>query len=121
MKKILVVDDEESMRLMLQDLLENEYTVTLASNGRDAERLMAKATFDLLITDLVMPEMNGIELVMAIKSKKPEQKIIAISGGGGITGRFDYLPVVELLGADKILAKPFQLNELMGAVKTVLA
>lgn len=121
MKTILVVDDEEGMRLMLQDLLEHEYAVTLAANGRDAERLLCKSTFDLLITDLVMPEMNGIELVMSIKSKKPEQKIIAISGGGGITGRFDYLPVVELLGADKILAKPFQLSELMGAVKTVLA
>lgn len=120
MKKILVVDDEESMRLMLQDLLDTDYEVTLASNGREAEKMLAKSSFDLLITDLVMPEMNGIELVIAVKDKMPEQKIIAISGGGSITGRFDYLPVVQLLGADQILAKPFQLTELMAAVKAIL-
>jgi DNA-binding response OmpR family regulator len=120
MKKILVVDDEEHMRLMLEDLLSAEYDVTLAENGRKAEALIAKTPFDLLITDLVMPEMNGIELVISVKNRMPKQKIIAISGGGGITGRFDYLPVVQLLGADKIFAKPFELHELMAAVKSML-
>jgi DNA-binding response OmpR family regulator len=120
MKKILVVDDEEHMRFMLEDLLSADYQVSLAANGREAEALIAKSSFDLIITDLVMPEMNGIELVISIKNKKPKQKIIAISGGGGTTGRFDYLPVVQLLGADKIFAKPFELHELMKAVKQML-
>jgi DNA-binding response OmpR family regulator len=121
MKKILVVDDEEHMRLMLEDLLSDDYLVTLAANGREAEALFNTSSFDLMITDLVMPEMNGIELVISIKNKKPKQKIIAISGGGGASGRFDYLPVVQLLGADKIFAKPFELHELMKAVKLMLA
>ena len=121
MKKILVVDDEAHMRLMLEDLLDTEYEITLAANGREAKELMANGNFDLMITDLVMPEMNGIDLIMAIKHANPNQKVIAISGGGGISGRFDYLPVVQLLGADKIFAKPFHLHELMAAVKLILA
>jgi len=121
MKKILVVDDEENMRLMLQDFLSSDYEITLAAHGREALTLMSKTTYDLLITDLVMPEMNGIELVISVKDKYPQQKVIAISGGGGITGRFDYLPVVELLGADKILAKPFELSKMLEYIKTSLA
>lgn len=121
MKKILVVDDEEHMRFMLKDFLSAEYEVSLAADGKKAEALLASTAFDLVITDLVMPEMNGIELVIAIKNRNPNQKIIAISGGGGITGRFDYLPVVELLGADVILAKPFELQDLMKLVKSTLS
>ena len=121
MQKIMVIDDEEHMRSMLKDFLGAEYEVTLAANGLEAEKLLAKSTYDLLITDLVMPEMNGIELVISVKNRNPKQKMIAISGGGGITGRFDYLPVVELLGADAIMAKPFELQDLLKSVKAILA
>jgi CheY-like chemotaxis protein len=121
MKKILVVDDEENIRFVLDELLNSDYAVSLAANGREALALIDKTAFDLIITDLVMPEMNGIELVIAVKNKTPNQKIIAMSGGGGITGRFDYLPVVQLLGADKIFAKPFDLHEVLAAVKATMA
>jgi CheY-like chemotaxis protein len=121
MKKILVVDDEENIRFVLDELLNSDYAVSLAANGREALQLAEASAFDLIITDLVMPEMNGIDLVIAIKNKNPDQKIIAMSGGGGITGRFDYLPVVQLLGADKIFAKPFDLREVLAAVNTTLA
>lgn len=121
MKKILVVDDEENIRFVLDELLNADYAVSLAANGREALEMTDKTIFDLIITDLVMPEMNGIELVIAVKNKFPNQKIIAMSGGGGITGRFDYLPVVQLLGADKIFSKPFELREVLAAVKTTLA
>lgn len=120
MKRILVVDDERSLRVMLEDLLSYDYEVTLASNGLEAKNLLNNASFDLLITDLVMPEMNGIELVMAIQKNHPKLKIIAMSGGGGITGRFDYLPVAELIGAEKILRKPFKLSEMTDAVRQTL-
>ena len=120
MKKILVVDDEEFMRSILDDLLNVNYAVSRAANGREALALIENTEFDLIITDLVMPEMNGIEMVMAVRTKNPDQKIIGISGGGGITGNFDYLPVVQLLGADKIFAKPFDLHELQEAVKEML-
>lgn len=120
MKKILVIDDEDQMRLMLEDLLNSEYDVSLAANGSKAQEMLATTSYDLIITDLVMPEMNGIDLIMSVKHKKPDQKVIAISGGGGVSGRFDYLPVVQLLGADKIFNKPFHLHELMAAVKLIL-
>lgn len=120
MKKILIIDDEAHMRLMLQDLFETEFDVTCATNGREALELLAQTTFDLIITDLVMPEVNGIDLVMSVKQKTPGQKIIAMSGGGGNKGHFDYLPVVQLIGANKVFAKPFQLSDMMSEVKEML-
>ena len=120
MKKILIIDDESHIRLMLQDLFESEYEVTCAANGREALEILEQAAFDLIITDLVMPELNGIDLVMSVRQKNPNQKIIAMSGGGGVKGHFDYLPVVQLIGANKIFAKPFQLNHIMTEVNEML-
>lgn len=121
MKSILVVDDETSMRQVITDALSGEYQITTATNGREAQSLLAVQSFDLVITDLVMPEMNGIDLLMALQQTNPEQKIIAISGGGGIQGRFDYLPVAQLIGACTVLRKPFPMNDLRTTVKEALA
>ena len=112
MKKILVVDDEQPMRTVLHDLLCDEYEVFLAANGQEAFTILKGKAIDLVITDLVMPEMNGIDLITSIQKISPNIKIIAISGGGGISGRFDYLPVAELVGAEKIFRKPFELAKL---------
>lgn len=121
MKKILVVDDELPMRSILNDLLSDDYEVTLASNGQEAKELLGKIPFDLIITDLVMPEMNGIDLITAIQTISPSLKIIAMSGGGGIQGRFDYLPVAQLIGAEKIFRKPFELSKMRETVREMLA
>jgi CheY-like chemotaxis protein len=67
-----------------------------------------------------MPKMNGIDLVMALRRQYPALKIIAISGGGGITGRFDYLPVANLVGAARVIRKPFALAEMRTAVRELL-
>jgi DNA-binding NtrC family response regulator len=120
MKTILVVDDEEYMCKMVTDLLSGDYDVAIASNGVEALSKMEAGEFDLVITDLVMPGMNGIDLLMNIGKRAPGQKVIAISGGGGITGRFDYLPVAKLIGASKVLRKPFEVTELRQSVKDVL-
>lgn len=120
MKKVLIVDDELPMRLLLEDLLCNEYEVTLAANGMEAVSMIGQAPFDLIITDLVMPEMNGIDLITAIQKLNPSLKIIAMSGGGGINGRFDYLPVAQLIGAEKIFRKPFEISQMKEAVKGLL-
>ena len=121
MKKILVVDDEADMRQIIEDALSREYAITSVVNGREAQALLAEQNFDLVITDLVMPEMNGIELLMGAQKANPKQKFIAISGGGGIKGRFDYLPVAQLIGAVTVLRKPFQISELRAAVHKLLA
>ena len=120
MKNILVVDDESNMRQVISDALSGEYAITGAANGLEAQALLSQRGFDLVITDLVMPEMNGIEFLMSTRKSNPDQKFIAISGGGGIHGRFDYLPVAQLIGACIVLRKPFQMNELRNAVKQAL-
>lgn len=119
-KTVLVVDDDAAMQGLIKNALAYKYNINLASNGNEASALFLQQEYDLVIMDLVMPGMNGIDLLMEIQKTKPQQKIIAISGGGGITGRFDYLPVAQLLGASKILRKPFTLSELRTTVENVL-
>ena len=115
MKTILVVDDDALMLGVMKDALRREYSITCVSNGQEAQDLLTQEKYDL-----VMPEMNGIELLMTLQNNDPTQKIIAISGGGGITGRFDYLPVAQLIGANNVLRKPFQVAELRSIVKDLL-
>lgn len=67
-----------------------------------------------------MPGKNGIDLIMEVKKDYPDIPVIAFSGGGGITGRFDYLKISKLVGADIILKKPFELQELRSAVSEVM-
>ncbi len=122
MARILIVDDEQPIRQILLDALEiDKHEICEAGSGQEAMALVQEQVFDLLITDLVMPEKNGIDLIMEIKDKYPQMRIIAISGGGGITGRFDYLPIARLIGAGSILRKPFRLPEIRSMVRQVLA
>ena len=120
MAKILIVDDEDSVRLMVKEMLRmSNHEVSEAKNGREAMEKFCAQPADLIITDLVMPDKSGIDLIMELKEKFPTARILAISGGGGITGRFDYLPIAQLLGADFILKKPFQMKELCLKVDTL--
>jgi len=121
MQRVLIVDDEAQMRGLLEDLLEDDYEISTASNGAEALQRLRQDGAELIITDLVMPTMNGIDLVMAVRKQFPTLKIIAISGGGGITGRFDYLPVANLVGASRVIRKPFTLADIRTAVREVLA
>jgi len=121
MQRVLIVDDEAQMRGLLEDLLEDDYEISTASNGAEALQRLQQDGAELIITDLVMPTMNGIDLVMAVRKQFPTLKIIAISGGGGITGRFDYLPVANLVGASRVIRKPFTLADIRTAVREVLA
>ncbi|NOX08420.1 MAG: response regulator [Gammaproteobacteria bacterium] len=121
MKTILIVDDEPSVRKMLQRMLATAtHKVLEAGNGIEAEALIVSNEVDLLITDIVMPEKHGIDLIMTLKEKLPELPIIAISGGGGVTGRFDYLEVAALVGARNVLRKPFQADELRQLVDEII-
>ena len=119
MAKILIVDDEEHMRLVLREALERDNNEIIeAKDGMEASSLYQDV--DLIITDLVMPEKNGLDLIMEIKEKRPDLPIMAISGGGGITGRFDYLPISKIVGAKAIYNKPFSLRELRDQVAVLL-
>lgn len=121
MAKILIVDDELPIRCMLREMLEQDgHEVSEAENGVVAQRCVREASFDLLITDLVMPEKNGLNLILDIKKEWPDMRIVAISGGGGITGRFEYLPIAKLVGAASILEKPFRKEQLQSVVQSAL-
>ena len=116
--KILIVDDEVPVRKMIHKIIEpNGYDVLEAENGIEAEKIVNASNIDLLITDIVMPGMHGLDLIMSVKKSNPELPVIAISGGGGIAGRFDYLEIASMVGAENIIRKPFSKDELLTLVE----
>jgi len=121
MSNILVVDDDTSILSFIEKALEDEHQITAVSTVADAENASQQNSFDMLIADLVIPEKNGIDMIMEFKKSQPDLHILAISGGGGITGRFDYLPIAELVGAEKTLKKPFTIQDLRNSVSSILA
>lgn len=121
MAKILVIDDDEQMRVMLEEMLKRaNHEVVLACDGNEGMALYKESPTDVIITDLVMPNKNGIDLILDMQIQFPDAKVIAISGGGGVAGRFDYLAVSKMLNAGPILKKPFTWKELQDAVDEVL-
>ncbi len=96
------------------------HTVIQARNGMEGLDLFAMAVPDLVITDIVMPEKEGIEVILAVRNKRPTVKIIAMSGGGRQSPA-DYLQMAKMLGASTALTKPFSTEVLMAAVDELLA
>jgi DNA-binding NtrC family response regulator len=118
---ILIVDDEEMIRAVLSQLLTKDgYNILQAEDGVAAIKACAGQNVNLIITDLVMPGKNGIDLIMELKRSQGNIPIIAISGGGGIKGAFDYLSVAKLIGAQEIFPKPIDLEKLKNTVATLL-
>lgn len=114
---ILVVDDDPRVREVLGAMLENAgYDVTLAENGRAAVSLLESRRFSLILTDLVMPEQEGIETIKQIKGKYPDLKIVAMSGAFG----GDYLRIASYLGAHSTLSKPIKMEKLISTLKETL-
>nr|WP_320009817.1 response regulator [uncultured Desulfobulbus sp.] len=118
--RILVIDDDDQMRVLLRQVMEwAGYEVMEAEDGREGMQLQRSDPADLVITDLIMPEQEGLETIGQLRREFPETKVIAISGGGRI-GPEAYLPAAQELGADKVFSKPFDVRELAGAVKELL-
>lgn len=116
MARILLVDDDELVREALTAVLERAgYTIECASNGREGLDRHEEAPFDVVITDIVMPEMEGIEMIRVLKQVSPRVPVIAISGGAQIEPLY-HLRVAAQLGADETLAKPVQPKALVEAV-----
>jgi len=121
MARILIMDDDDPIRKMLKIMLENAgyKDIEEAENGYIGMKLIRKSHFDLVITDIIMPDKEGIETIMEIKKDFPAIKIIAMSGGGKISAD-SYLVMAGHLGANKTLAKPFQQSEIIDAVRELL-
>lgn len=120
MAKILLVDDEDYIRAMLTEALEDEgYSVETAADGKQAVALYTKADFDLVVTDIVMPEQEGIQTILELRKHNPRVKVIAMSGGGRIRSD-DYLELAKKLGAINTFSKPLDLDEFLAAVKAAV-
>ncbi len=120
MRKVLIIDDEPYILLMLKKMLEKEgYEVDLASNGKEGLDLFEKNAADLVITDIIMPEREGLEIILEMKKRRPDLKIIAISGGGRISPE-SYLECAAHFGAARVFQKPFKQKELVSAVNELI-
>lgn len=116
MQKILVIDDEPHILLMLKKMLERAgYEVDMASNGNEGLDLFQKSPTDLVITDIIMPEKEGLETIREMRRLRPELKIIAMSGGGKVSAE-NYLEIAKIFGASKVISKPFTQKEMVTAV-----
>ena len=118
--KILVIDDDEQMRTLIRQVVEwGGDEVVEAADGRAGMEQQRLHHADLVITDLIMPEQEGLETITFLQKEFPDTKIIAISGGGRI-GPEAYLPAAKELGADRVFTKPFDVKELSNAIRELL-
>ncbi len=115
MASILIIDDDPQIRSLFREILEQAgYDVLLASNGHDGIQLFRQTPADLVITDVFMPEIDGLELIMTLHHEAPTVPIIAFTGKS--EGR-EYLKVAKYLGAHHTMAKPIPATELIHAVQ----
>ena len=126
MGSILIIDDEEDIRDALQMVLESVgHDVKVASNGNEAVELQRGEPADLIITDIIMPGNDGVDIIKEIRQEFPGIRIIAISGGGGVQPTeyvpeaittTAYLAAAKEAGADMVFTKPFERKDLIQAV-----
>ena len=120
MARIIVIDDEEEIRSLFKEILElSGHEVVECSNGREGLDHCRKSPADLIVTDLFMPEKDGLETIREFKKEFPETKIIAISGGSAAM-KYDYLPGAKRFGAHRTYPKPVDLQELSEGVQELL-
>ena len=116
--RILLIDDDANLREILAEMLTDAgYEVVEARNGTEGVKLYRNKPFDLVVTDLLMPEKDGLEVVMELRKDFPKVKIITLSGG---TAYGASLETSRVLGAARTLRKPFLEAELLEAVQEVL-
>ena len=121
MARILVVEDHREVRDVLREMLEDEgYEVLEAPNGKEAMRLYRTEGADLIITDILMPEKDGLEIITEVRRDFPDVKIIAISAGGRVLESGDVLSTAKMFGAQRTFTIPFDVKEVLDAVRELL-
>lgn len=120
MARILVIDDDDGFRKMVRYMLEKEgYEIIEACDGNKGIEVYCQEDVDLVITDIFMPEKEGIETILELRRENPDIKIIAVSGGGW-KGDFDALQIAEAFGVQKAFEKPFDRQEMVEAISILL-
>lgn len=118
--RVLLVDDEEMVRELLHSVLADaHHEVLSAANGLEALKILGARPIDLVITDILMPDKEGVETILEIRQKHPHTRIIAISGGSR-TKNFVPLQIASRAGADLVLQKPIEPDHLLAAVRRVM-
>jgi CheY-like chemotaxis protein len=120
MAGILLVEDDGDLREMLKiSLIQRKYTVIEAGNGKEAISRFKPSIIDLVVTDIIMPDEDGLKVIMKLREIKPDLKIIAISGGGK-AGPGNYLNLARALGANEIFSKPFSVQTLLSKIDSLV-
>lgn len=120
-RQILIIEDDFAVReLILQTLSKAGYEVIAAEDGVEGLNLFREKNPDLVITDIVMPQKEGLQTIIEMRQESPGVKVIAMSGGGRYSNA-DYLKLARKFGARKTVAKPFMRDEMLAAVREVLA
>ena len=117
-KHILIVDDEKTFLYAMEIIIkkfDSEFEIYTANSAKKALVLTSSSDIDLLLTDIVMPDMDGLELIKVVRKKRPSIKIIAISGAGNL-----HLKAAEVFGASYVLNKPFEMDDLKSAIHKAL-
>ena len=118
---ILVADDEDSIRSLLEHFFRSGgHAVVAVANAREACDALAKQPFDLVVTDVLMPDGDGLDLITELRKRQPGARILAMSGGGRYLEGGDYLKLAKGLGAHAAMMKPFTLEQLQAAMKVAL-
>ncbi|MES2638748.1 MAG: response regulator [Myxococcota bacterium] len=121
MARVLVIDDNEDLRELMQMMLEGAgYTIELAADGQAGMAAQRAQPADLVVTDLFMPAQDGIETILQLRSEFPNVKVLAVSGGGKVSQAQSYLQIAKQIGADAILSKPFEQEDLLRTVRELL-
>lgn len=119
---VLVVDDEEDICLLLDQWLKPlGHTVAMAANATEAGKLLKRVIFDLVVTDVLMPDGDGLKLIEELKKTQPAARVLAISGGGRYMDSNDCVKIARGLGADVAIIKPFGREKFLAAVAETVA
>jgi CheY-like chemotaxis protein len=121
MARILLIEDDDDVRNMLRVLLEDEgYDVVEAADGRVGIKLYKEVPADVIITDIIMPEKEGIETIMELQRDFPDSKIIAVSGGGSRLNGESCLELARSSGAQQVFTKPIDVDELLTTLRDMV-
>ncbi|MDB5421739.1 MAG: response regulator receiver protein [Brevundimonas sp.] len=117
---VLVIEDDRQLLLAMTEVFTRAGArVVMAANGAEGLRYFMAESPDVVVTDIIMPEREGIETILAMKAARPEAPILAVSGGGQTPPR-QFLTLAKALGADAVLAKPFRAQQLLDATRQLI-
>ena len=119
---ILVADDDDSIRLLVQRLLKDAgHAVITVGSAREACDAMTRQPFDLVVTDILMPDGDGIDLITEVKKAQPQARVLAMSGGGRYVEGSDCLKLSKGVGEHEVVMKPFTAEQFKVAIETAVA